>query len=345
MPLKIAFLGAWHSHAGMHVREAARLPKEVELIGMFDSDKDIIVRNQEQWSQLLPDLVVFPSIEALLESDAEALIVEGRIYENLNYAEKALKAGKHVLMEKPAGVDLEGLRRIQNLAEEKGLMLQMAYLWRYNPVIHEIIRLVKIGALGNVFYFRGHIPKSKSWYPRMEKEVGIYRGATYFEMAGHLVDLMVILMGAPKVIHPVLGRHFGDSPSYVDNAVVVHEFECGLGTIDTAAMHIGMDRTRRIEIYGTSGTAIHTQIGSGNLSLCLEKAVEGYKEGWQELEITLPSKFPSLLRELCACIKDKKLPDYSLAHDLVVQETLLSGCGIKDGKALLTIPSKNKSNI
>ena len=127
----------------------------------------------------------------------------------------------------------------------------MAYMWRYNPAIMEIGRLAGAGSLGDIFYFRGHIPKPKEWYPSMEKDVGIYKGATYFEMAGHYVDLMLTLMGTPTRVHPVLGRHYGDSPRFVDNAVVVHEFERGLGTIDTASMHVGMDRTRRVEVYGT----------------------------------------------------------------------------------------------
>ena len=56
-------------------------------------------------------------------------------------------------------------------------------------------------------------------------------------------------------------------------------------------------------------------------------------------EITPPPDFPSLLRELAACIRGEKQPDYTLAHDLIVQETLLSGCGVKDGRALVAAPA------
>lgn len=333
MPLKFAFLGVWHSHAVMHVRETAQRPDEFQLIGMYDPDVDVI-QKRKTWSEFLPAIPVFPSLQAVLDSDAEAVVVEGRVYQNLDYAQRALEAGKHVLLEKPAGVDLEHLKRVQEIAARKGLLLQMAYMWRYNPAIHEIIRLVKSGALGDIFYYRGHIPKPKSWHPELESEFGMYHAAVYFEMAGHLVDLMVAAMGKPKHVHPVLGKHYGGNLIHVDNAVVVHEFESGLGTIDTAAMHVGMDRTRRIEVYGTEGTAIHTQIGSANLSLCLENPLDDYQAGWQQMTIDPPEEFPSLLRELSACIRGVKAPDYTLAHDLTVQRVLLAGCGIRDGKAL-----------
>ncbi|RME49376.1 MAG: gfo/Idh/MocA family oxidoreductase [Chloroflexi bacterium] len=208
-------------------------------------------------------------------------------------------------------------------------------MWRYNPAVHEMIRLAKVGALGDLFYFRGHIPKPKSWHRELEKEIGRYRGGVYFEMAGHLVDMMVAMMGTPKRVLSTLGKHYGAPRQYVDNAVAVHEFENALGTIDTAAMHIDSSSTRRIEVYGTKGTAIHTPIGSNRLWLCLEEATEGYSAGAQDLEITAPDDFPTLLRELAACARGEKAPDYTLEHDLTVQETLFAGCGIEDGKALI----------
>jgi predicted dehydrogenase len=144
---------------------------------------------------------------------------------------------------------------------------------------------------------------------------------------------MVIMMGEPKGVQPSLGQHY-DNRSEVDNAVVVHEFDNGFGTIDTAGMHIESGKTRRIEVYGTKGTAIHTPIGSDNLSLSLETAVEGYAAGSQDVTITRSSTSGSLLRELAACIRGEKQPDYTLAHDMAVQRTLFAGCGITDGDAL-----------
>ena len=335
MPLKFAYLGAWHSHASMHVREAAQRPDEFELVGLYDPDPQVIAHNQQRWTEYGLPLHVFPSAEAVLESPAEAVIVEGHVYQNLDYAEQALQAGKHVLLEKPAGVDLQQLARIHDLAQSRSLVLQMAYMWRYNPAIHEILRLARAGALGQIFQFRGHIPKPREFHPQLAEEFSVYHGGVYFEMAGHLVDLMVALMGEAQAVHPVLGHHYGDREE-VDNAVVVHQFENGLGTIDTTAMQMGM--ARRLEVHGTGGTALHAPLGESGLELFLEKPFDGYQEGWQELEISPPPECPSLLRELAACIRGDKQPDYTLAHDLMVQRVLLEGCNVKDGRALKNPP-------
>ena len=153
-------------------------------------------------------------------------------------------------------------------------------------------------------------------------------------MAGHLVDLMVAMMGEPVAVHGVLGKHYGERAE-VDNAVVVHECRDGIGIVDTTAMQIGMDR--RIEVHGTQGTLLHEPIGSNRLRVFLAQETEGYQDGeWQDVELDPGPVPPSLLRELAACIRGEKTPDFALAHDRAVQRTLFKGCGITDGHALRT---------
>jgi predicted dehydrogenase len=332
MKLKFAFLGSWHSHATMHVREAANRPDEVELLGMYDPDPAVIASCRERFAREGVVVPVIESEEAVLESDADAVIVEGHVYQNLDYAERALEAGKHVLLEKPAGVNLEQFQRIQRLANDKGLVLNLAYMWRYNPAIAETIRLAQSGALGQIYSYRGHIPKPKDWHPELDVEFKVYHGGAYFEMAGHLVDNMVALMGVPKSIHPYLRAHYGNR-QVVDNAAVIHEYDDGLAIIDMGSMAIGS--ARRIEVHGTGGTAIHAPIGSVNLSLAVERNVDEYRAGgWQDIEMGETGSEWSLLREMRACIERSKEPDYSPEHDLAVQKILFEGCGVTDGNAL-----------
>ena len=344
MPLKFAYLGLWHSHTAMHLRDAASRPDEFELVGVYEPDPAIRAAKLGDWADDLPDIPVFESAEQALDSNAEAIICEGRVSENLDYAEQALAADKHVLLEKPAGVDMAQLERLHGMARRKGLHLQMAYMWRYNPAIAEMIRMNRVGAFGEPFYYRGHIPKPMAYHARLVEELDWYKGSLYFEMAGHLVDIMVTLMGRPKAVHATHARYYGEQ-KHVDNAVVVHVFDNdGLGTIDTASMHVESGLTRRIELYGTGGTAIHTPTGSNNLTLSLAHPFEQYAAGWRDVTVPAPPGPPSLLTELAACISGAKEPDYTLDHDMAVQETLFKGCGITDGSAMTDAPHSAKSS-
>lgn len=65
----------------------------------------------------------------------------------------------------------------------------------------------------------------------------------------------------------------------------------------------------------------------------------GYTAGkWVTADRAASDDDPTLLRELAACIREDKTPDFSADHDLAVQRTLLAGCGIDDGKALRKSP-------
>ena len=71
--LKFAFLGVWHGHASMHVKEAAARPEEFELVGMYDADAEVISRNQEKWKEHGLEIPLFESVEDLLNSEAAAV--------------------------------------------------------------------------------------------------------------------------------------------------------------------------------------------------------------------------------------------------------------------------------
>ena len=52
------------------------------------------------------------------------------------------------------------------------------------------------------------------------------------------------------------------------------------------------------------------------------------------MEIEVEPEYPTLLRELAACIRGDKEPNFTLEHDRAVQRTLFRGSGIEDGNAL-----------
>ena len=173
--------------------------------------------------RILPDLTVFPSAEAVLDSDAQAVIVGGHVYQNLDYAEQALEAGKHVLLEKPAGVNIEQLKRIHELSERR----DCAFRWRICGVtIPLFTRCCGSPNWERLARFSTTVDTSQTDIVAPAVGAGV-QGLSWRNLlrdAGHLIDLMVILMGEPKAVQPSLGRHY-DSRSEVDNAVVVHEFE------------------------------------------------------------------------------------------------------------------------
>lgn len=330
MPLRLGMLGMWHTHAHGIVRQVAEHPDEFSLVAFWDPDAAVVADRKAKWTPLIKDVRVFDSPEALLKEKLDGVVVEGRVHENLKIAAKALEAGLPVMLEKPAGENLDEHRRLIDTAQKKHLHVQMIYLFRYMPAVMEMITRARKGELGRIYEFRARLTKHPAEYKRWVDEVGRYKGGIFFEMAGHVIDMMAAVLGKPKAITPFMAHHHTEPPAdFTDNGLAVFGYDHAFGIIEVPALEVA-PFTRRVEVYGTGGALTIPHLGSGHLANKNVQTVELYKGGekeWRHME--LPNKPLQIadLREFAAVIAGKKKPDFSLEHDLTVQEALMKACG------------------
>jgi predicted dehydrogenase len=319
-------LGMWHTHAHGIVRQAAAHPDEFSLVGFWDSDPDVVADRGRRWKELVPGLRVFDKPEQLLKEPLDGVVVEGRVNENLKLARLGLESGRPVLLEKPAGTNIDDFRRLIDLAQRKHLHLQMIYLFRYMSAVQEMFKLGRSGDLGAIYEFRARLPKPLDDYQRFVEELKPYRGGMFFEMAGHIIDMMIALLGKPKAVTPFLGHHADMPPkSYVDNGLAVFGFERAWGIIEVPALEVA-PHSRRIEVYGTEGACVIPHLGSGHLANKNIQPIDVYRAGatdWKRLDLPEQTLQIRDLREFAAVVAGKKQPDFSMEHDLAVQEALL----------------------
>ena len=92
-----------------------------------------------------------PSYELLLEDpDVEAVYIATPHPMHKEWAIRAAQSGKHILCEKPIGMDLEEAEQIINAARENDVFLMEAYMYRCSAQTAEIVRLISEGAIGKV---------------------------------------------------------------------------------------------------------------------------------------------------------------------------------------------------
>jgi len=331
MPLKLGMLGMWHSHASGIVRQVAEHPDEFSLLGFYDSDPQVVASQSKRWEPLVKDFRVYDKPDDLLRLPLDGVVVEGRVYENLALARLALESGRPVMLEKPAGDNLEEHRRLIDLAHKKHLHVQMIYLFRYMSAVQELLARARRKEFGQIYEFRGRLPKDLASYQQYVAELGRYKGGIYFEMAGHLVDLLVALLGKPRRIAPFLAHHHSIEPkTFVDHGISLFEFESAFGIIEIPALEVA-PHSRRIEVYGTEGAAVIPHLGSGHLANKNIQPIEVFRKGaadWQTVELEAATLQIADLREFAAIFSGKKLPDFSMEHDLIVQEALLASSGM-----------------
>jgi predicted dehydrogenase len=191
--------------------------------------------------------------------------------------------------------------------------------------VQELLRRARSDALGRIYHFRARLPKDLPSYDRYIAELGRYKGGIFFEMAGHVIDMMVAILGRPNSVTPFLAHHHAKPGAFIDNGVAVFGFDHAWGIIEVPALEVA-PHARRVEVYGTTGACVIGHLGSGHLANKDIQPIETYQAGakdWQTHNLPAATLQIADLREFAAVVSRRKKPDFSLQHDLNVQEAVL----------------------
>lgn len=210
---------------------------------------------------------VYASAEALLADpgiDAVSVCTSNDAHAALSIA--AMKAGKHVLCEKPMACTPEDAEEMVRVSEETGCLLMIGHNQRFLPAHREAKEYLDKGVIGKVLSFRsvfGHggpemfmpVKDMSSWFFRKEKAA---MGAMA-DLGVHKIDLIHYLLGEHTV--KVSARlstldkrsDNGDLISVDDNAVCLMETESGaVGTVNASWTYYGRPDNSTV-LYGSRG--------------------------------------------------------------------------------------------
>lgn len=99
----------------------------------------------------LPPSAAHPTYDALLADPAvEAVYIATPHPQHVEWTERAAAAGKHVLCEKPAALDLAGTTRMVAAARAADVLFMEAFMYRCHPQTARVVELVRSGAIGRL---------------------------------------------------------------------------------------------------------------------------------------------------------------------------------------------------
>ena len=315
--VRIGFLGCSHSHGMPKVKLALESP-DWECVGVFEPDAKHRVAAEKLGAKAL-------SQEQLIAA-SEVIAVECDAKDRYALAKSALLAGKHVHIEKPPTVGLAEFRELLTLAREKKVLMQMGYMWRFNPGINAAIEAARQGWLGDVYLVRGVINTSLNAESR--RSFGEIAGGTMFELGCHLVDPMIRLMGKHAKISPVLRHDSKDNDQLADNCVAVFDFKRAIGIISSATMQPTAGAHRTFEIQGTNGIAVVKPLEQPVLTVDLARDAGPYKKGSQVINFPAYKRYVPEFAELAACVRTGKPLAVTPEDDELVHEALLKASGM-----------------
>lgn len=168
-------------------------------------------------------------------------------------AQAFVAAGKHVLLEKPGGLNSGQLRALAALAERTGARVRLGYNHRFHPALRQARALLDAGELGPLMFLRGRyghggrVGYEREWRARPE----LSGGGELIDQGVHLIDLAGWILGEFTVIEGHATTAYWPMP-VDDNAFLSLRTAAG----QTAWLHASCTEWRNLfslEIYGRRG--------------------------------------------------------------------------------------------
>lgn len=321
--IKVGQIGIGHNHAAEKMKALRRFPQLFEVVGVVEEDPE--------WREKRGDMDVYAGLPWMSEKQLlqtpglQAVAVETDGHELIPAALRCIEAGMHIHLDKPGGESLPLFRKLLDEAERKSLTVQLGYMYRYNAAVRFAKQAVKDGLLGRIFA----IDAAMSRYDGAEyrKWLSGFHGGGMYIFAGHLIDLIVAMLGEPEKITPF--PRCTQPDGVVDNGLAVMEYSHGCtATVRTAVTEVEGYGRRNVIICGDKGTLVIQPLEPPEAKLALLEARDGWVKGCQEVPLPPPEgRYDEHMKEFAAIVRGEMENPYPLSHEWIVQKCLLEACG------------------
>src|SRR5262249_30882902 len=123
---------------------------QVVAVSDFDQEKLALAKRRH------PGIVATTEFRDLIaDNRIDAIAIATPVNTHYELALAALKAGKHVFVEKPLASTSDQVRRLIDEANRRELVLMVDHTFLYTPAVEKIRQLVFDGSLGDVYYYNG----------------------------------------------------------------------------------------------------------------------------------------------------------------------------------------------
>lgn len=175
-------------------------------------------------------LIAFPSREALLsDPEIDIVLVATSNDAHMDNSIAALRAGKHVICEKPVTMSSHELSCVMEAAKQSGKLFTINQNRRVNLDFVLMRKTVESGALGNVYVIESHVDGSRG-IPAGWRTIKRLGGGMMFDWGVHLIDQLLYML--PQKITQVYCKMLSLQYPEVDDNFHLHlTFEDGLSVI------------------------------------------------------------------------------------------------------------------
>ncbi|WP_139997642.1 Gfo/Idh/MocA family protein [Paenibacillus paridis] len=319
--IRIGIIGAGNI-GNVHANEFTKLGDECQVTAITDL---VISRAEEKAKQYGIEHVIASNEELIARPDIDAVIIGVPNQFHAPLAIQALAAGKHVLLEKPMGINSDAARQILKASKASDRVVMVAHQMRWESVAMQIKEQIDRGELGNIYtakagwFRRKGIPGWGTWFTQTEQS----GGGPLIDIGVHMLDLALYLMGNPKPVS-VYGATYAEfgpkrkgigtwgTPDWngtydvEDLATALIKMEDGstLSLEVSWAVHMDTDNSEFIHLMGSEGGASFRGAKGKLLTEKFDRPIETELHKAQNEE----GERARLSRHFLSCIREGKQP-------------------------------------
>ena len=299
--IKVGIIGAGRIAGFVHVPSLKLCPDLCEVIAVASRTKEKAKAFAEQWG--IPR--VHSDWTALLaDPEVDAVVICPPSGLTHSVAKAAIAAGKHILCEKPLGLNFSEARELQVAAEQAGITHMVAFTFRFVPGLRYLKRLVGEGHFGEIRHWRLSYftdfmldPARPAAWRNLRAQAG---AGILADMGSHGIDFARYLLGDIAAVSGVSRLYVRERPAATgaglvpvdagDACAFMVEFTNGaIGTFDLNRAVAGRGGTGRanyqsIEVHGTEGAAVYELVHPFELQISLGPAMTRTQQ-WARAEV------------------------------------------------------------
>jgi len=268
-PVRIAIIGAGAVSDYHHV-PAIRLDPRAELVAVCDANRELLDRRRAEWGV---EKVTADPETLFADPGIDAVIIATPNFTHHAQARGAAQAGKHVMCEKPLGLNGGEVREMYEAARDGGVVHMTAFTYRFAPSMRYLKHLVTSGNLGQPRHFRSQRfldwPETSWGWRQYRDKAG---AGDLFDMTIHRIDFAQDLLGPISRLSGAVAR-FADRTTTPDGktcpASDVDDWSCLIGEFAGGAVGVWEGTTLAkgyhrdgfghewAEINGSEGSAVY----------------------------------------------------------------------------------------
>ena len=229
--------------------------------------KGIVERHQNNSRKEYADTQLYRSFEELLTNDKiDLIVVNTPVQTHFEYTQMALKAGKHVIVEKPFTVTAQEAEILCQLANEKNAKAIVYQNRRYDGDFFAIKKMVdskQLGILKEVeMRFDRYRPEKSS---KQHKEAPIPGAGILHDIGSHLLDQALVLFGKPQAIFADIAvlRLDGEANDYFEMVLM---YQNGL-RVRLKSTVFALGKTYEYVLHGSNGSYLQKRSDEQELAL------------------------------------------------------------------------------